>query len=79
MSPGVINLTWSINSENETGFKIWRSLDGKNWTLIAIVGVNVTSYSDTGLASRTFYYYRVQATNSAGDSAYSLVVKKRTL
>ena len=79
ISSNQINLSWTDNSNNETGFKIWRSLDGKNWTLIAIVGVNVTSYSDTGLASRTFYYYRVQATNSAGDSAYSLVVKKRTL
>ena len=78
VSKSQINLSWTDNSNNETGFKVWRSLDGTNWTLIAIVGVNVTSYSDTGLATKTTYYYRVQATNSAGDSAFSAVIKKRT-
>ena len=37
VSPGVINLTWSINSENETGFKIERSTDGVTFTQIAVV------------------------------------------
>jgi hypothetical protein len=35
------------------------------------VGGNVTTYPDTGLAPLTTYSYRVRASNSAGDSAYS--------
>ena len=33
------------------------------------VGANVTTYSATGLSANTTYYYRVRATNAAGDSA----------
>jgi hypothetical protein len=38
---------------------------------IATVGANVTLYNDrTGTRGRT-YYYRVRASNSGGNSAYS--------
>ena len=71
-SSGQINLTWADNSSNETGFKIERKT-GTNgtYTQIKTVSANVTSYSDTGLTEGTTYYYRVIATNSAGDSAYT--------
>src|SRR3989338_2584496 len=71
-SSGQINLTWADNSSNETGFKIERKT-GTNgtYTQIKTVSANVTSYSDTGLTEGTTYYYRVSATNSAGDSAYT--------
>jgi hypothetical protein len=35
------------------------------------VGANVTTYAATGLSPSTSYSFRVRATNSAGDSAYS--------
>jgi len=66
-----VNLTWQDNATNETGFKIERSTDGTNFTQIATVGANATTYSDSGLSSGTAYYYRVRATNAAGDSPYS--------
>jgi C1A family cysteine protease/predicted secreted protein len=66
-----INLTWNDNANNETGFKIERSPDGTTWTQIATPAANVTTYSDTGLAASTTYYYQVRAYNGAGDSAYS--------
>src|SRR3989338_8353518 len=71
-SSGQINLTWADNSSNETGFKIERKT-GTNgtYTQTKTVSANVTSYSDTGLTEGTTYYYRVIATNSAGDSAYT--------
>jgi hypothetical protein len=31
----------------------------------------VTTYPDTGLTPLTVYFYRVRASNLAGDSAYS--------
>src|SRR5439155_7382336 len=69
---------WNDNSNNETGFKIERSSDGTNFTQIATAAAGATSYSDTGLASSTTYYYRVRATNSVGDSPYSSTASAQT-
>jgi len=71
VSSSQINLTWADTSSNETGFKIERSTSTITWAQIATVGSNVTSYSSTGLLASTTYSYRVRATNTAGDSAYS--------
>ena len=75
-----INLAWVDNSVNETGFRIERSPDGLAATFvqIATVGANVTTYSNTGLVANTTYYYRVRATNTVGDSAYSNVANTAT-
>jgi hypothetical protein len=67
-----INLTWTDNSTNETGFKIQRSSNGgSSWTQIATVGPGITSYSDTSVRRNTTYEYRVAAYNGAGTSAWS--------
>lgn len=66
-----ISLSWTDNSSDETGFKVERSTDGSTWSQIATVGAGVTSYTDTGLAGGTLYYYRVRAYNDNGNSAYS--------
>ena len=67
-----INLSWTDNASNETGFKIERKTgSGGTYAQIATVNADVTGYNDTGLAATTTYYYRVRATNSIGDSSYS--------
>jgi hypothetical protein len=66
-----IDLAWTDNADNETSFKIERSTDGVNFSQIGTVGADVTAYSDTTVAESTTYWYRVRASNSAGDSAYS--------
>ncbi len=72
VSSSQINLSWTDNASDETGFKIERKLGaGGTWSQIAAVGANVTTYNNTGLSPTTTYDYRVRATNSAGDSAYS--------
>jgi len=73
-----INLVWTDNSSNETGFLIERSPDNFTFTQIAATGPDATSYPDTGLASSTTYYYRVRASNSGGNSAYSMVASATT-
>jgi hypothetical protein len=66
-----IDLAWTDNSANETGFKIERSTNGTSFTQIATVSANVGSYSNAGLTKNKTYYYRVRAYNAAGNSAYS--------
>src|SRR5205823_2626196 len=78
-SASQINLTWSDNSSDETGFKIERGTDGINFTQIATPAQNATSYNDTAnLLPGTKYYYRIRATNSGGDSAFSNIANATT-
>ncbi len=73
-----IDLSWQDNSNNEDGFKIERSLDGTNFSPLATIGPNITSYSDTGLNENTTYWYRVKAYNDVGESGYSNVASDTT-
>ena len=68
-----VNLSWTDNSNNETGFKLQRATNNTFTLGLATisVGAGVTSYVNTGLAASTTYYYRVIANNSAGYSAPS--------
>jgi hypothetical protein len=71
VSSSQITLAWQDNSNNETGFQIWRYNASAGWSQIANVGANTSSYSNAGLSSSTTYYYYVLAYNSAGNSANS--------
>ncbi|MEQ9484527.1 DUF4114 domain-containing protein [Coleofasciculus sp. F4-SAH-05] len=64
-----IELTWADNSQDETGFKIERSRDQENWTVVATTGADITRYRDTDLTANTSYYYRIRAINDSGDSS----------
>jgi hypothetical protein len=67
-----INLSWADQAGNETGFKIERKTGaGGTFVPIATVVENATSFQDTGLSAATAYSYRVRASNSVGESAYS--------
>jgi carboxypeptidase T len=81
ISRSQINLAWTDNSSNETGFRIQRCKGSTctNFTQIASAGANVKSYSNTGLSTNTTYRYRVYAYNTAGNSAYSNIVAATTL
>jgi fibronectin type 3 domain-containing protein len=72
MATNQIRINWTDNATNETGFKIERKTgSGGTYAQIATVGPNATAYTNSGLLANTQYYYRVRATNSAGDSAFS--------
>ena len=78
-----IVLSWNDNSDNETGFKIYRkkgTCDSANsWAQIAKVGANVTTYTNTDIAPNTAYSYRVRAYNAGGNSAYSNCASAKTM
>jgi glucose/arabinose dehydrogenase len=66
----LMRLNWNDNSNNESSFRIERSTDGTNFSLVAIVPADTTSYQDAGLTPGT-YFYRIQASNSGGNSSYT--------
>ena len=77
-SSSEIDLAWTDNSNNETGFKIERVTNGHSFSQIATVGANVVTYSNTNLSPRTLYHYRVRAYNGGGNSVYSNVASATT-
>jgi O-glycosyl hydrolase len=74
-----IGLSWSDNSSSETAYTVERSTNGVNWTVLtSALAANAISYTDTGRAENTLYYYRVKPTN--GDATtYSAVVSTSTV
>ncbi|SNT20679.1 fibronectin type 3 domain-containing protein [Anaerovirgula multivorans] len=74
-----ISISWKDNASNEKSFKIERKIDNGNWSELATVGANVTSYTNTGLSSNRSYSYRVRAYNDAGNSGYSNEVSGTTI
>jgi len=57
-----IDLLWTDNSSNESGFKIERKTDENGeFTELASVSGNTTAYSDSNITHSTTYYYRVRA------------------
>jgi len=67
-----MNLSWTDNATNEGGFKIERKTgSGGTYAQVGVTGANLTTFSDSALSGGLDYYYRVRATNAAGDSAYS--------
>jgi len=70
----VINLSWTDNAINETSYLVQRSLiSTSGFATIATLPANSISYSNTGLAGSTTYYYRIKASNSGVNSANSNV------
>lgn len=73
-----IELEWS-DVDGELGYRVERSLDGTSgWTGIGTTGQGLTSYTDTGLASATTYFYRVVAVTFDGESPASTVLSATT-
>ena len=74
-----LRLAWTDRSDNETAFRLERSLNSGVFSQIAALPPNTTSFTDTGLTANTAYTYRIRAANGAGDSAFSNVAPGRTL
>ncbi len=84
--PGATNLTavlddvdaqlsWADNTEGESGYLLERSEnDMENFTLLATIDADVTTYPDPGLTLGSDYYYRIRAYTDMDTSAYSNVV-----
>ncbi len=78
LSSTQIGLSWTDNSNNESAFGIERSTDNINFNPITQAEDDSTTYTDTSASAGVTYYYRVQAVNVAGVSAYTNIASVST-
>ncbi len=78
-SYNTISLQWSDDSNNETGFEIFRSeTEDGPYVTIATIDSSKTSFTDSALAASTEYFYKVRAIGESGESDYSNTVNATT-
>jgi len=78
LNSGEIALAWTDNSATEDSFTVERTLDSSNWSIIATLPANTTSFTDSGLTAGTTYSYQVSASNVNGNSANSNIASATT-
>jgi len=75
VSSSRIDLSWTDNATNETGYLLDRAPDNAGaagtFVQIASLPAGATTYSNTGLNANTRYWYRVRAVNATDASPYS--------
>jgi N-acetylneuraminic acid mutarotase len=72
VSSSQLELSWTDNANNETGFYIERKTSaGSDYSLLGSVGRDVTGYQDQNLSCGTVYFYRVFAYGAVENSGYS--------
>ena len=73
VSTSQVDLAWTDNATNETGFLVERSLtSGSGFATLGTAAQNAESYSDATVTPGLTYYYRVSATNASETSAASV-------
>ena len=66
-----IDLSWTDNAINETGFVVERSDNGGGFAVIATLPADSVTYTDNAVSGGNSYTYQVAATSGAGQSGYS--------
>jgi FtsP/CotA-like multicopper oxidase with cupredoxin domain len=76
----IVIIVWNDNSNNEEGFIIQRATNNAFTQGLTTFNVdaNVRAYIDAAVSPNTRYYYRVQAYNIVGNSAFSNTLNVRT-
>jgi len=71
----VAELLWRDHSDNEVGFEVLRSDNGKDFRVVAVVGADSAHFNDkVGKYITGGFSYKVRAFNKAGRSEDSNVV-----
>lgn len=68
-APRTVDLSWTDNSDSETGFTVERRTQGDTWATVASLGADVTAYTDADIGPNT-YEYRVKAVAGGLESGY---------
>jgi hypothetical protein len=76
---GIISLTWTDVSNQESGFRIERSLNGQGiWTVIGTVPANTTGFVDYNATPLVVFDYRVIGFNPVDESVPSNIASAYT-
>ena len=77
LSYNKIQLSWTDNSSDESGFEIVRSTS-LNGTYVPVVttAANVNSYTDSALSPATNYYYKIRAVSQHGESPFVTAISE---
>lgn len=71
LSSTQVQLSWTDNANNESGYVIQRLADGGvTFTQLPSLPANTTNYTDSSLTPSTTYSYWIAAINNAGASSY---------
>ena len=81
MSSSSIRFTWTDNSNDESGFRIyrWSVPDGQQWVVVSTTGPNATSVTDSGLQPNTNYLFDACTFNDFGQNCDPVQVGATTL
>ena len=78
-SDSQIDLSWSAAAGSD-GVEIYRCIyENDEWTKVAMVPAEFSSFSDEGLYSGTIYSYLIRSVNSFGNSGWSEKVSATTV
>jgi len=72
-----LSITWNASS-GTSSYQLFRDTSSTGSFSTKVFDAAGTSYTDTGLATGATYFYKLQATNSAGSSALSAAVSGTT-
>lgn len=79
ISSSKIQVNWQDNSNDETGFEIYRSGTSNGvYVHVGTVGENVELFRDSALSASTAYYYKVKAIGLVAESSLSNTVSATT-
>jgi hypothetical protein len=73
VAPTKVNVVWPAVTGAMLGYTVERSADGVEFAQIAHVAAEKLAYLDASAEENTTYFYRVLASNSSGDSAYTSI------
>jgi hypothetical protein len=74
-----LNLTWNANSDDAVGYNVYRSDSATGtFTKLNSALITDTSYSDTGLAYGTEYFYKITAVDNATNESPQSTAKSGT-
>ncbi len=79
LSASMIELSWKDNASNESEYLVEISEDGANFSLLSAVPANSTAAIAQDLDAGVTYFFRVQARNGVGTSAFSNVADATTI
>ncbi|WP_395744070.1 fibronectin type III domain-containing protein [Prosthecobacter sp.] len=77
--PNSVVLTWQDTNTVEDGYRIDRSTNNVTFAPVTTTTANQNTFSDTGLAQNSDYYYKVVAVRATAASPPSNVVHVKTL